>query len=564
MFTISPIPLSAIITADSVWLDSDFDGLVIKQVNANQSVGSITLYEWFVNGVAVAQGVSPTIELRTGENILKLKVTDSHSQTAHDSVKIKVYCSKYTTNGGIFSGVSQVGNTFYATSMDRGVYRFDSTGVLSTPYMTGGSIQSTLAISTKNLLYTGSDDTRLYCFDLSLNSIWDKSMGGVIKASPSISSDGNTIYIGTNNGFLKALDANNGNSRWTFDVSSRIVSSPTIIELVDSSQTVIDKIIYFGAENGTFYAIKDKGTSYELFWSISTVPDSGIISSPAISNDGMIYFGSKNGYLYRVMWDGTYQTTWKKYTGGSIESSPLIGENDIVYVASESGYLYGFEKEFTFESNAVKQFYHEWGVNGTPSIGRDGNLYIGCNNGTFYKLENTQGNTNLGIKWSLTANSGIESPILTTETGLVVVGCTGGDIYIMKDLSANTEGNENLNLSWPTFKGNNMRNKVTRIITSVTGVKDITGLPTSFNLSQNYPNPFNPSTVINYQIPMNTFVSLKVFDMIGNEVLTLVDELKAPGYYSVNFNASSLSTGVYLYQLKAGDFVSTKKLIIMK
>jgi len=88
--------------------------------------------------------------------------------------------------------------------------------------------------------------------------------------------------------------------------------------------------------------------------------------------------------------------------------------------------------------------------------------------------------------------------------------------------------------------------------------------PADFALCQNYPNPFNPSTVINYQLPENSFVSLKVFDMIGNEVAVLVNEEKQAGSHSVTFEANNISTGVYFYQIKAGDFVSMKKLIFMK
>jgi len=91
-------------------------------------------------------------------------------------------------------------------------------------------------------------------------------------------------------------------------------------------------------------------------------------------------------------------------------------------------------------------------------------------------------------------------------------------------------------------------------------------LPTVFNMSQNYPNPFNPSTTIRYQLPVNTHVTLKIFDIIGNEVATLVNEEQQPGFYNSQFTIhnSQLSSGVYLYRLQAGDFVSTKKLLLMK
>jgi len=88
--------------------------------------------------------------------------------------------------------------------------------------------------------------------------------------------------------------------------------------------------------------------------------------------------------------------------------------------------------------------------------------------------------------------------------------------------------------------------------------------PISFELHQNYPNPFNPGTVINWQVPVNGFVSLKVYDMLGNEIAVLVNEEKAAGGYQTEFNASNLSSGTYFYRLEAGSFVQTKKMIFLK
>lgn len=86
--------------------------------------------------------------------------------------------------------------------------------------------------------------------------------------------------------------------------------------------------------------------------------------------------------------------------------------------------------------------------------------------------------------------------------------------------------------------------------------------PATFAVSQNYPNPFNPSTRIRYQVSSDSYVSLKVFDVIGNEVATLVNENRAVGIYETNFDGSQLSSGVYFYQIKAGDFLETNKMIL--
>jgi hypothetical protein len=88
--------------------------------------------------------------------------------------------------------------------------------------------------------------------------------------------------------------------------------------------------------------------------------------------------------------------------------------------------------------------------------------------------------------------------------------------------------------------------------------------PVEFNLSQNYPNPFNPNTMIEYSIPQNSFVSLKVYNSIGQEVATLVNSEANAGRYSATFDAARYSSGVYFYTLTAGSFTQTHKMVLMK
>jgi hypothetical protein len=85
-----------------------------------------------------------------------------------------------------------------------------------------------------------------------------------------------------------------------------------------------------------------------------------------------------------------------------------------------------------------------------------------------------------------------------------------------------------------------------------------------FSLDQNYPNPFNPATTLRYAIPNGTDVVLKVYNIIGQEVATLVNEYQTSGVYSVNFDASKLSSGMYLYRISAGTFVQVKKMLLVK
>jgi hypothetical protein len=101
-------------------------------------------------------------------------------------------------------------------------------------------------------------------------------------------------------------------------------------------------------------------------------------------------------------------------------------------------------------------------------------------------------------------------------------------------------------------------------INVVTGLEDEVSLPTAFKLEQNYPNPFNPSTRIKYQVSSISHVSLMVYDVLGNEIATLVNEEKEAGFHSVDFSGSELPSGVYFYKLTAGNFISTRKMLLLK
>jgi hypothetical protein len=89
-------------------------------------------------------------------------------------------------------------------------------------------------------------------------------------------------------------------------------------------------------------------------------------------------------------------------------------------------------------------------------------------------------------------------------------------------------------------------------------------MPGVFNLHQNYPNPFNPSTVIEYDLPSREYVSLKVYNILGQEVAVLAEGLQEPGYKSVSFETTNLPSGVYVYRLVAGTFTDTKKMLLLR
>jgi len=97
------------------------------------------------------------------------------------------------------------------------------------------------------------------------------------------------------------------------------------------------------------------------------------------------------------------------------------------------------------------------------------------------------------------------------------------------------------------------------------GITNNQNIPSSFSLSQNYPNPFNPSTTIEYSIPKASYVTLKVFDVLGKQVALIADEFKQAGNYKVNYDAGRLSSGVYYYTIHTDNgFVDSKKMMLVK
>jgi hypothetical protein len=129
----------------------------------------------------------------------------------------------------------------------------------------------------------------------------------------------------------------------------------------------------------------------------------------------------------------------------------------------------------------------------------------------------------------------------TTDRGYIVTGYT------------NPPGSDNSDV-W-----------IIKLKSDIVGMdEDVAEAPEFYNVSQNYPNPFNPTTKIKYSIPQLSNVVIKVFDILGNEIETLVNDEKPAGIYEITWNAEKFPSGVYFYQIKAGNFIQTKKMILLK
>ncbi|MDA3897920.1 MAG: PQQ-binding-like beta-propeller repeat protein [Desulfobacteraceae bacterium] len=243
---------------------------------------------------------------------------------------------------------------------------------------------------------------------------WQFETAGDIDTSPAIGVDG-TVYVGSDDGNLYAIDPETGTEIWRFLAGSEILSSPTVAP---------DGTIYFGSQN-SLYAVKPNGT---LNWPFNV--GDYIFSTPAVSADGRtIYIGSSNGSLYAIGATGTMKWQFPFQTGDKITSSPAIGHDgveSVVYVGSQDHHVYAIAAD----NGALKwQFETKAEVYGSPAIGADGSVYVGeCETGsaTTYDFDFFRINVDGSKRWGFNGGSGFYSSPAIGPDGIIYVGLWDG------------------------------------------------------------------------------------------------------------------------------------------
>jgi len=206
-----------------------------------------------------------------------------------------------------------------------------------------------------------------------------------------------------------------------------------------------------------------------------------------------------------------------------------------------------------------------------------GKLFIGTNNGLF-RSTNNAGNWS-AVTQFLSSHS--VTSLIVNDT-LVIAGTNGGSVYISTNSGENWKVDNkglmpyylsSIHISSISIIDTNIfvgteydgiyRRPISQLTISSVQQKPVTSLQ-QFILKQNYPNPFNPSTKISFDLPAKSFVTLKVFDLIGRDVATIVSEEMVAGSFTRQWNAANVSSGIYFYRLQAGSFSEIKKLILLR
>jgi len=410
------------------------------------------------------------------------------------------------------------------------------------------------------------------CYDLNNGQLlWEKEVTGLAGRSLPLGIRDGQVYVMrlTESGFdsLYALNATDGEKIWTANVTI---------------STYITESVSF-ASNGDLLV---NGSNFKMYrinhltgqkvWETTIVNiASGSGEMVAYENTGYVIkqIGGV-AYLQAINLDNGQQKydhiINETHPGGPLQQCGfMVGPDGVIYVHKQGDNVTALQ-----DNGSGLSVLWETEIFGSAPfsyicVGSDGSIYA-PSSGRIIRLDPSDGQKLDSTK--VLANPELFQLRLSASANGVIYATTGeSNIYAYNlDLQELwTDAIANVNTSGVAIGLNGLiavagSNKI-KVYTAGNPVSVEEELkPDGFELSQNYPNPFNPSTTIKYSIPTSEFVTLKIYEVLGNEVGTLVNEEKPAGSYEVDFDAANLSSGIYLYKLQAGAFVETKKMLLIK
>jgi len=465
------------------------------------------------------------------------------------------------------NSITSIGHTlFMGTTYDDGVYKSTDNGltwVKSSEGMGPKDVRA-LAVTQSSYLIAGAHYAGVYR-STDTGSNWNKSMSGFPAGSSILKliNSAQGVFAGTRDGIYKTT---NSGTSW-----AKVTGNNDTINYSEVRGICTDNSKIYAALNYKFNGIVYKSTDFGKTWKRSGngfSPDIAFMTSVIISGNNVIA-GSDQGVYYSTD------------NGDSWQQSDLTN-GFIVEMAATSGYVYA-----SLNLGGVYRSSND-GIDWTPvynppstffndMTALENYAYAGMsNNGAYYSTDN-------GNNWypaGFPSGSSVYTiKFIPAVPGMVIAGTNIEPNYIYASfghshnfspysdelgVNAITEALTSNDLY--AFAGTDY-NGVWRIrLPGVTEVhnNDEPGLPDNFSLKQNYPNPFNPTTTIEYSVPEGEIVKLAVYNILGQEVKTLVNGFTKPGTYKINFDASDLSSGIYYYRMEAGDFKQVHKMILIR
>jgi outer membrane protein assembly factor BamB len=453
--------------------------------------------------------------------------------------------------GGPITGLSLLGDsTLYVVASGDAIYRINLLGAVDYTLQVGGNVNSSSSISDDSVVYIASSDKNVYAFSNGGLPLWPAlPLGGVMSTTPTIDESAGMIYVGVENKNFVAANRSTGRAAWSFFADAPVRSSAVITS---------DHMLVFSTVVGTIYALDLNNFVGGLPLRYTLSAGDSILGSPAIDPGGAIYFPALHGKSLRVRIDrgSGISLAWQQTNGPAVRASLVIDGGGTLYLASLDSMLYAIDTA----SGSVKWSHKTSGAfESTPTISTQGMVYVGNTAGEVIALDG------LGTEqWYYKDSASIVSPLLYDQETLYA-GTASGKIVALHDSSLSVKkvlaGDSP---AWLTFQGSNRRTGNQSDATVLSVNPPTRQIPLMFRLDQNYPNPFNPTTTIRYELPQKSQLTLSVYNVLGQQVATLVNREEEAGHHEVKFDGSNLSSGVYFYRLQAGSFVETRKLLLLK
>ena len=530
-----------VINTNGTWKDGDLDGYADVTLDGTASYSAerfnVVAYEWRFEGEVI--GTDPVISYRlpTGGNAITLTVTDETGITGFKEDIIIVATHRIKLSENINSTFTSEGDSlFYAYTENNSIIKFNSTGDLLWSTAVDNRIRSALTLSNSGILYAATEDSGLYAFNLDGNLLFRVDIGQINNVSPALDNNGN-LYIGNSAGDLYSINGDNGSVNWIINSGAPHIVSPAVSR---------DGVIYVNGSDNSLLALNQDGSEK---WSYFL---SRIFSSPALDVDGNVYIGGDDKNLYKV--SPTGDKLWSVLFSSAIWSPPVLGSEGEVYFKRSNGSVHALSSTgeilWTIDTaKSPKKFSAE-----TLNVLSDRRIVLYNPEGELILLD-PDGN----LVWSFKTNAPISHPPLITNGGIIHLATDDSTFYGLA-LPDFTPGE---NSPWHTFQGNNQRTGTQGTLVSVRDDKSEI-LPTKYSLKQNYPNPFNPVTSIEYDLPLESHVLLTVYNLNGQEIARLTDEIKPAGRYKTGFDASGFSSGIYIYRIQAKNYSKARKMLLLK
>lgn len=409
-----------------------------------------------------------------------------------------------------------------------------------------------------------------YAYNPDSTKLWEYETPNAYpsKFAPVISSD-STVYVMSNDGNLYALNFS-GTLKWTYFLEQTATTEISLdkkgylyiyangkLQVIKPDGSLylskefpnFDSDISFSPDGETIYftvEISHSPSEYHFIaadlqgnikWEIPGINSDWI--RPAVDNNGNIYIFTRSTGVYLTSLTSSGEERWRYPVNPMGDVSPSIDIDGNIICSGFADPNSNKYSLFSISPGGSLNWKYLLDYNDEPGgiiTDAKGNIFFGSTMGTYFQAFNNKGE----LLWKMPLNNRQfdSSPAIGSD----------GTLYIGTHINTMQYG---------------LTDDLIAVDNGISGIND--NLVTSeFYLSQNFPNPFNPQTKINYSVPSLSFVSLKVYDILGNEIATLVNEGKPIGHYSVSFNANKFTSGVYFYTLRSGQFTETKKLILLK